>query len=260
MTDPEPLIRIQNLQKRFGETVVIDGFDLDVPRGSRIALIGPSGSGKSTILRLLMTLEVPSGGLIAIDGEPLWPEQDPERLDRAARLRQRRLALRIGMVFQHFNLFPHLSVLGNITLAPRLVSLRSKAAAEERARALLQQVGLAEKADSYPGQLSGGQKQRVAIARALAMEPDIMLFDEATSALDPELVGEVLGVIRDIASSGDMTMLFVTHQLHFVEQFADRVVMLDGGKVVEDGPPATVLREPSHERTKAFLAALDIAS
>ena len=256
----EPLIRIKGLEKAFGETVVIDGFDLDVERGSRMALIGPSGSGKSTILRLLMTLEVPSGGLIAIDGEPLWPEQQPDQLDHAARERQRRLALRIGMVFQHFNLFPHLSVLANITLAPRLVKDLGKQAAADRARSLLDRVGLADKADAYPGQLSGGQKQRVAIARALAMEPDIMLFDEATSALDPELVGEVLGVIRGIAEDGDMTMLFVTHQLHFVEQFADRVVMLDGGKAVEDGPPSVVLREPQHERTKAFLAAIDIAT
>ncbi|MDA3962339.1 MAG: amino acid ABC transporter ATP-binding protein [Planctomycetota bacterium] len=254
-----PRIHISGLCKRFGPVTVLEGLDLDVAQGEHLALIGPSGSGKSTILRLLMTLETPSEGTIQIDSEDLWPPHNPSELDRAARAQQKRLALRIGMVFQHFNLFPHLNVIGNIALAPQLVAGRSAAEARQQAAALLERVGLGDKGEAYPAELSGGQKQRVAIARALAMEPDIMLFDEATSALDPELVGEVLSVIRDLAASGDMTMLFVTHQLHFVEQFADRVAMLDGGKIIEQGPPSQVLHNPQHERTCAFLAAVDLS-
>jgi len=257
--EQRPQIEMRKVTKAFGDNVVLDELDLDIPANNRVCMIGPSGSGKSTILRLLMTLEAPTSGRIAIDGELLWPEENPEKMGREARQRQDRLRLRVGMVFQHFNLFPHLKVRENVTLGPRLVRGEATAEANDKAVELLDHVGLREKSEQYPGELSGGQKQRVAIARALAMEPDIMLFDEATSALDPELVGEVLGVIEDLAARGDMTMCFVTHQLHFVERFAHRVVVLDGGKIVEDGDPKVVLKDPQHERTKSFLTALDMA-
>ena len=201
-----------------------------------------------------MTLATPSGGSIHIDGEALWPDGP---LDHAAQQQQNRLRHSIGMVFQQFNLFPHLRVIENIMLAPRLVDGTSTDEARANATELLAKVGLSDKAESWPAELSGGQKQRVAIARALAMNPRVMLFDEATSALDPELVGEVLAVIEDLASSGDMTMLFVTHQLHFVERIGTRLAVLDQGKIVEYGEPAAVLRDPQHERTQAFLSAIE---
>ena len=254
-----PLIQFADVEKRFGSIEVLQNFQLSIQSGERVALIGPSGSGKSTILRLLMTLETPSAGSVLVDQQALWPDGAAGGMSRRQRQVQEHLRLRIGMVFQHFNLFPHLNVLSNITLTPKLVVGLSSAEARERGLALLDQVGLADKAASYPSQLSGGQKQRVAIARALAMEPDIMLFDEATSALDPELVGEVIQVIQQLAERDDMTMLFVTHQMHLIEHIAGRVIMLDGGKIVEDSKPRQLLDNPQHPRTKAFLSALELS-
>jgi polar amino acid transport system ATP-binding protein len=260
MLEPEALIEYRAVRKTFGEVEVLNDFSLSVGRGERVCLIGPSGSGKSTVLRLLMTLEQPTAGEILVGGEALWPDMGGNarcKLSVAQRQVQDRLRRRMGMVFQHFNLFPHLTVRDNVALAPTVIAGESRQQAAIQADLLLEQVGLGDKSNSYPAELSGGQKQRVAIARALAMKPDVMLFDEATSALDPELVGEVVAVIRQLAEKTDMTMLFVTHQLHFVERIADRVLVLDGGSIVEDGPPASVLRSPQHERTQRFLAALE---
>ena len=248
----QPIIRIQNLQKSFGSLTVIDGLNFDVMKGEKLALIGPSGSGKTTILRILMTLEDISGGRIEVCGEPLYhlPGPGDRPADEAHLHRMRR---HIGMVFQHFNLFPHKSVLQNITLAPVLTKGESRASAEKRARELLDMVGLADKAGYMPSQLSGGQKQRVAIARALAMQPQIMLFDEVTSALDPELVEEVLEVMKRLATETDMTMLLVTHEMGFAHDFADRVLFFDKGRIVEQGPPDQIFTAPKQDRTKSFL-------
>ncbi|MFN8038470.1 MAG: amino acid ABC transporter ATP-binding protein [Acidimicrobiales bacterium] len=240
--DPGPQIEIVGLRKSYGSLEVLRGIDLSVRRGEVVCLIGPSGSGKSTLLRCVNRLEEPTSGVVRIEGVDIT---DPDCDIDVVRTR-------IGMVFQQFNLFPHLSVLGNLTVAQRKVLKRPKAQAEETARAVLDRVGLAEKIEEYPGHLSGGQQQRVAIARALAMDPDMMLFDEATSALDPELVGEVLAVMRQLAEEG-MTMLVVTHEMGFARRVADRVVFLDGGVLVEEGPPAAVLGDPQHERTRRFL-------
>ena len=251
--DAPPAIAMRGVEKRYGELTVLRGLDLEVEPGEKLALIGPSGSGKSTILRILMTLDDIQGGEVRIGGEPLWRAGERGAPIRADRSSLNRLRRGVGMVFQHFNLFPHMSVLRNITEAPIHVLGLSKAEAEARARALLEQVGLAEKAGARPSQLSGGQKQRVAIARALAMRPDIMLFDEVTSALDPEVVGEVLDVLRALAKSSGMTMLLVTHQMGFARELADRVVFMDGGRVVESGPPAQLFDSPREERTQTFL-------
>ncbi|WP_428267717.1 ectoine/hydroxyectoine ABC transporter ATP-binding protein EhuA [Haliangium sp.] len=237
------------VHKRFGELAVLNGLDLDVVRNQTVSLIGPSGSGKSTILRVLMTLERIDDGRIEIDGEDVW--------GTPTRAHLRAIRRKLGMVFQHFNLFPHLSVLRNVTEAPVHVLGLSKDEARARAVELLAKVGMDEKVDAYPAQLSGGQKQRVAIARALAMEPEIMLFDEITSALDPELVGEVLTVLRQLAQAHSVTILLVTHQMDFAREVADQIVFLDGGRVVEQGPPAQVLDAPQEERTQAFLRRLD---
>ena len=249
----QPIIRIQNLQKSFGSLTVIDGLNFDVMKGEKLALIGPSGSGKTTILRILMTLEDISGGRIEVCGEPLYhmPRGGAEVPADDAHLH--RMRRHIGMVFQHFNLFPHKSVLQNITLAPMLTKGESRANAERRARELLDMVGLADKADSMPSQLSGGQKQRVAIARALALQPQIMLFDEVTSALDPELVEEVLEVMKRLARETDMTMLLVTYEMGFAHDFADRVLFFDKGRIVEQGPPDQIFTAPEQDRTKSFL-------
>ncbi len=237
-----PAIEMAALEKRFGGLWVLRGIDLAVTAGEVVCLIGPSGSGKSTLLRCVNRLEEPSAGRVLIDGEDIGgPDCDLDRV-----------RTRIGMVFQHFNLFPHLTVLGNLTIAQRTVLKRSRSLAEEKARLVLGRVGLAEKIHDYPSRLSGGQQQRVAIARALAMDPEMMLFDEATSALDPELVGEVLGVMRGLASDG-MTMLVVTHEMGFARDVADRVVFMDAGLIVEQGPPQRVLGEPREERTRRFL-------
>jgi polar amino acid transport system ATP-binding protein len=238
-----PAIEARGLVKTFGENEVLKGIDLIVSAGEVVCVIGPSGSGKSTLLRSVNLLEEPTGGKILIEGIDILDEDTD--IDR--------VRTRIGMVFQSFNLFPHLDVLGNLTLAQRRVLKRSKADAEKVAREMLDRVGLADKVDAYPGHLSGGQQQRVAIARALCMNPDMMLFDEPTSALDPELVGEVLQVMRTLAEEG-MTMLVVTHEMGFAREVGSRLIFMDGGVIVEEGDPRAVLADPQHQRTKDFLS------
>jgi polar amino acid transport system ATP-binding protein len=236
------VITIRGLHKAFGDNEVLRGIDLDVAAREVVCVIGPSGSGKSTLLRCINRLEEPTSGTITVgDVEVTSPACDLDRV-----------RTRMGMVFQQFNLFPHRTALGNVTLALETVLKQSKKEAEERARAALEAVGLAARADVHPARLSGGQQQRVAIARALAMAPDVMLFDEATSALDPELVGEVLGVMRTLAQGG-MTMVVVTHEMGFAREVADRVVFMDGGVIVEQGPPDSLFGSPSEARTQAFL-------
>lgn len=236
-------IEVRDLHKSFGDNEVLKGIDLSVDDGEVVAVIGPSGSGKSTLLRCLNKLEEPTSGHVVIDGVDLT--------DKSVKLDEVRQ--RIGMVFQHFNLFPHMTVLENITLAPTELRRLSKTEARERALSLLDRVGLSEKADAKPASLSGGQKQRVAIARALAMDPEIMLFDEATSALDPEMVGEVLQVIRDLASGG-MTMVLVTHEMGFAREVSGRTVFMDAGVVVEEATPAELFGAPKSDRLKDFLS------
>jgi polar amino acid transport system ATP-binding protein len=237
-----PAIGVAGLHKSFGANHVLRGIDFRVDVGEVVCVIGPSGSGKSTLLRCVNRLEEADSGTILIEGEDIRdPDADVDLLRS-----------RIGMVFQSFNLFPHLSVLQNLTIAQRRVRRRTRDEAERVARANLDRVGLAEKADDYPAHLSGGQQQRVAIARALSMDPDMMLFDEPTSALDPELVGEVLAVMRDLARDG-MTMMIVTHEMGFAREVADRVVFMDEGVVVEEGSPEQVFGAPTHERTRRFL-------
>jgi polar amino acid transport system ATP-binding protein len=245
-----PILRIRGLRKSFGEHVVLAGIDFDVQPSQVVVVIGPSGSGKSTFLRCCNGLEQPEGGRVEICGRTLV---DDGRMLGEAELNA--LRQEVGMVFQSFNLFPHLSVLENVTLGPRKLRGLSRADAETRARALLEKVGLGHKADAMPASLSGGQKQRVAIARALAMEPRVMLFDEPTSALDPELVGEVLQVMKLLAGEG-MTMMVVTHEMGFAREVADEVVVMDAGGIVEAGPPDTIFRNPAQERTRAFLQAV----
>ncbi|PDS99594.1 ectoine/hydroxyectoine ABC transporter ATP-binding protein EhuA [Rhizobium sp. S9] len=250
---PAPIIRIDNIVKRYGPLTVLDGLSMNVMPGEKLALIGPSGSGKTTILRILMTLETISGGYIEVDGEQLYHMPNGGGLVPADERHLHRMREKIGMVFQHFNLFPHKCVLDNVTLAPMLTKGIKRPQAEKRAMELLEMVGLADKARSVPAQLSGGQKQRVAIARALALSPKIMLFDEVTSALDPELVEEVLNVMRKLASETDMTMLLVTHEMGFAHDFADRVLFFDRGRIVEEGKPGDIFRNPKQERTQIFL-------
>jgi polar amino acid transport system ATP-binding protein len=241
------MIEIDGLHKSFGSLEVLRGIDFEVAAGEVVCVIGPSGSGKSTLLRCVNLLERPTAGRIRIGGPTGGTEvTDPEcDIDAVRR--------RIGMVFQQFNLFPHLTALDNVAIAQRKVLRRPKHEAATIARDHLVRVGLGDKAETYPAQLSGGQQQRVAIARALAMGPEVMLFDEPTSALDPELVGDVLGVMRKLALDG-MTMLVVTHEMSFAREVADRVVFMDDGVIVEQGPPARVIGDPSHERTRAFLS------
>ncbi|MGY0067526.1 ectoine/hydroxyectoine ABC transporter ATP-binding protein EhuA [Streptomyces sp. QTS137] len=241
------MIRLEKVTKRFGHNTVLDNLDFSVDAGKHVTLIGPSGSGKTTILRLLMTLLKPEEGTITVDGEQLFPA--PEKQVREIRKK-------IGMVFQHFNLFPNMTVLRNITEAPVTVLGMSKDEAEERARELLEMVGLTEHVDKHPSQLSGGQQQRVAIARALAMRPQVLLLDEVTSALDPELVAGVLDVLRDIARSTDITMLCVTHEMNFARDISDRVLMFDQGRIIESAPPEKLFSEPEHDRTREFLSAV----
>ncbi|WP_308014035.1 amino acid ABC transporter ATP-binding protein [Streptantibioticus parmotrematis] len=250
-----PLVRVRGLRKSFGGHVVLDGVDLDVREGEVTVLLGPSGSGKSTLLRCVNHLEKPDGGFVELGGEIVGYRASGGRLHELRPRHIVRQRSRIGMVFQQFNLFPHLTVIENVTEAPVSVRGTPRKRAAEHARELLARVGLAGREDAYPRQLSGGQQQRVAIARALAMEPRLMLFDEPTSALDPELVGEVLAVVRDLALSG-MTMIVVTHEIGFAREVADTVVFLDGGRVVESGPPEVVLTAPRHERARAFFAAV----
>jgi len=240
-----PPIQVMELHKYFGELQVLRGIDFQVKEREVVCVIGPSGSGKSTLLRCVNLLEVPTSGKVLVEGIDLT---DPETDVDAVRAR-------IGMVFQQFNLFPHLTVLRNLTIAQRQVLNRSEDEANEVASQVLERVGMLDKMDEYPIRLSGGQMQRVAIARSLSMNPDMMLFDEPTSALDPELVGEVLDVMRGLAEEG-MTMMVVTHEMGFARQVGDRVVFMDGGVVVEDGPPDDVLLNPKEERTKKFLEAV----
>ncbi|WP_280232472.1 ectoine/hydroxyectoine ABC transporter ATP-binding protein EhuA [Nocardia cyriacigeorgica] len=250
------MIRFDKVVKRFGKLVVLDDLDFTVGRGEKVTLIGPSGSGKTTILRLLMTLERVSGGVIWVDGEPLTHQRRGTKLVPAKEKHLRAVRKKIGMVFQQFNLFPNMNVLDNITEAPVHVLGQSEDEARERAIGLLEMIGLADKAHAHPSRLSGGQQQRVAIARCLAMDPKVMLLDEVTSALDPELVGDVLDVLRDIAETTDITMLIVTHEMRFARDVSDRVMMFDGGRVVEQGPPRQLFEDPHSERTKAFLRAV----
>ncbi|MFH8394911.1 amino acid ABC transporter ATP-binding protein [Streptomyces sp. NPDC018036] len=243
MSTPE--IQVKDLHKSFGDNEVLRGIDLEIGRGEVVCVIGPSGSGKSTLLRCVNLLEEPTKGQVFVGGTQVTdPDVDIDAVRR-----------RIGMVFQQFNLFPHLSVTGNLTLPQRRVLGRGKEEAARIAAENLSRVGLAEKADAFPASLSGGQQQRVAIARALAMGPDVMLFDEPTSALDPELVGDVLSVMRVLADEG-MTMMVVTHEMSFAREVADRVVFMDGGVIVEEGAPAQVIGNPAHERTRHFLSRL----
>ncbi|MGW6900363.1 ectoine/hydroxyectoine ABC transporter ATP-binding protein EhuA [Streptomyces sp. NPDC054919] len=252
-----PLVRFDNVVKRYGDHVVLDGLDFSVQRGEHVTLIGPSGSGKTTILRLLMTLEKVSDGVIWVDGDPLSHVRAPDGSLRPATEKHLRGARRkIGMVFQQFNLFPHMKVLQNITEAPVSVLGTDRDEAETRARELLDLVGLSGKVDAHPSQLSGGQQQRVAIARALAMQPEILLLDEVTSALDPELVAGVLDLLGDIARNTDITMLCVTHEMNFARDVSEKVLMFDAGRVVEAGSPEKIFTNPTHERTREFLDAV----
>ncbi|MFD6064750.1 ectoine/hydroxyectoine ABC transporter ATP-binding protein EhuA [Rhodococcus wratislaviensis] len=250
------MIRFDDVVKQFGDHVVLDHLDFQVARGDRVTLIGPSGSGKTTILRLLMTLEKVNDGVIWVDGTPLTHEEKGSKLVPASENYVRRIRRRIGMVFQQFNLFPNMNVIENITEAPIHVLGMDKAAAVQRARELLETVGLSDKETAHPTQLSGGQQQRVAIARALAMDPDILLLDEVTSALDPELVADVLDVLRNVARTTDITMLIVTHEMQFARDVSNRVMMFDAGRIVEEGDPATIFTAPKNERTKTFLKAV----
>ena len=254
--DGGELIRFDKVTKRFGDNTVLDRLDFSVDSGRHVTLIGPSGSGKTTILRLLMTLTRPDEGTIKVNGDYLTHEERGGRLVPAREKHIREVRKNIGMVFQHFNLFPNMSVLRNITEAPVTVLGMSKDEAEARARELLELVGLSDKADAYPTRLSGGQQQRVAIARALAMRPQVLLLDEVTSALDPELVAGVLDVLRDIARSTDITMLCVTHEMGFARDISDKVLMFDSGRVIESGPPDKIFGEPEHTRTREFLSAV----
>ena len=249
----EPIIRFNDVCKSFGPLEVLKDLSLQVQPREHVALIGPSGSGKTTILRILMTLENIQGGTVQVEGEHLWHEEKNGHLQPASEAHLRRMRRSIGMVFQQFNLFPHLTVIRNVADPPKLALGIPKEEANKRALELLEMVGLTDKVDQYPAQLSGGQKQRVAIARALNMSPKIMLFDEVTSALDPELVEEVQLVLRQLAEETDMTMLFVTHEMQFAHEVADRVLFFDGGQIVEEGPPEQIFTNPEHERTQAFL-------
>ncbi|MCF6098462.1 ectoine/hydroxyectoine ABC transporter ATP-binding protein EhuA [Mesorhizobium muleiense] len=250
------MVRFENVTKRYGALTVLDELNLDIARNEKVCIIGPSGSGKTTVLRMLMTLEQIQGGVIWVDGEPLTHMQKNGHLVPASDRHLRRVRSKIGMVFQHFNLFPHMTALQNCMEAPVSVLGLPKKQAEERAAELLDMVGLSDKRNHFPIQLSGGQKQRVAIARALAMRPKVMLFDEVTSALDPELIGEVLNVIRKLGAEHDLTMLMVTHQMGFAKEFSDRVCFFYGGKIVEQGPPDQLLGNPQNERTRQFLSAV----
>ncbi|HEL9629074.1 amino acid ABC transporter ATP-binding protein [Streptococcus suis] len=239
----EAIISIKDLHKYFGENEVLKGIDLDIQQGQVVVIIGPSGSGKSTFLRTMNLLEVPTKGTVTFEGVDIT-----DKSNDIFKMREK-----MGMVFQQFNLFPNMTVLENITLSPIKTKGIAKAEAEAKAKELLEKVGLPDKADAYPQSLSGGQQQRIAIARGLAMDPDVLLFDEPTSALDPEMVGEVLAVMQDLAKSG-MTMIIVTHEMGFAREVADRVIFMDGGYIVEDGTPEEVFEHTKEERTKDFLS------
>ena len=251
----EKLIEVKNLKKYYnrGAIKALDGISVDINRGDVMVIIGPSGSGKSTFLRSLNLLEEPSDGEIIFDGVDITKKKAPNAEGKPVKLNIDEHRQKMGMVFQHFNLFPHKTIMENLTLAPIQVKRMAKAAAEEKAMKLLHRVGLADRADAYPIQLSGGQKQRIAIVRALMMEPEVMLFDEPTSALDPEMVGEVLDLMRDLAKDG-MTMVVVTHEMGFAREVSDRVLFVDDGQILEQGKPEEVFEHPKEERTKSFLS------
>ena len=239
-----PIIEVKDLHKVFekGDVHALNGVDISISKGEVVVVIGPSGSGKSTFLRCLNLLEVPTGGQVIFEGTDITDPSVNLNLHRQ----------KMGMVFQHFNLFPHMTVLRNMTLAPMKLLKKTKAEANDKAMDLLKRVNLADRAHAYPNQLSGGQKQRIAIVRALCMEPEVMLFDEPTSALDPEMVGEVLDVMKQLAAGG-MTMVVVTHEMGFAREVADRVIFMDGGKIVEEGTPEQIFQHPEQQRTKDFL-------
>ncbi|WP_017473823.1 ectoine/hydroxyectoine ABC transporter ATP-binding protein EhuA [Amphibacillus jilinensis] len=250
----EPIVRYQDVHKSFGDVEVLKGIDLDIYPAEKVAIIGPSGSGKTTIIRMLMTLEEPTSGDIIVDGTNLWKMEKNGGLVEANEKHLRSVRGDIGMVFQHFNLFPHMTILENCMTAPIRVKGEDKQEVEEHSIQMLERVGLGDKIHNYPSQLSGGQKQRVAMARALVMRPKIMLFDEVTSALDPELVGEVLEVIRDIAKNDDMAMVLVTHEMDFALDIADKVLFLDEGVIAEQGTAADVIEHSQNERLQEFLS------
>ncbi len=239
------IIRVNELKKHYngGEVKALDGVTTDIKRGEVVVIVGPSGSGKSTFLRSLNLLEMPTGGAIEFNGVDITDPKVDINVHRQ----------KMGMVFQHFNLFPHMTILGNMTIAPIKILKMSKQEAEQQAMRLLERVGLADRADAYPSQLSGGQKQRIAIVRALCMRPEVMLFDEPTSALDPEMVGEVLDVMKELAAEG-MTMAVVTHEMGFAKEVADRVIFMDSGMIIEEGTPKDIFENPKSERLQSFLA------
>lgn len=247
----ETILSVKNLKKSFGSLEVLKDISFDLSRGEIISVLGPSGGGKSTLLRCLTQLETIDDGLVTVDGDVLF--ENGKYADKA---NLSRITLKIGLVFQNFNLFPHLSVLENLTVAPIKVKKMPKSQAQDLARSLLERVGLSEKADSYPCQLSGGQQQRVAIARALALEPEVLFFDEPTSALDPELTGEVLKVIRSLADRR-MTMIIVTHEMGFARGVSDRIIFMENGVIVEEGPPEQIFTAPKNSRTRDFLSRMD---
>ncbi|MGE0502098.1 MAG: ectoine/hydroxyectoine ABC transporter ATP-binding protein EhuA [Rhizobiaceae bacterium] len=254
--DKVPMVRFRNVTKSYGSLVVLDSLNLDVAEGEMVTIIGPSGSGKTTVLRMLMTLETINGGVIYVDGQPLTHMPNGAGLVPANSRHLRQTRSKIGMCFQHFNLFPHMTALENCMEGPVHVLGLPKKEARERAEELLQMVGMAEKRDQHPSRLSGGQQQRVAIARALAMRPKVMLFDEVTSALDPEVIGEVTNVIRKLVAEFNLTMLMVTHQMGFAKDISDRVCFFYGGKICEQGTPDRLFGNPQQERTQQFLSAV----
>ncbi len=249
----EPIVQYKNIHKSFGDTHVLKGIDLDIHPGEKIAIIGPSGSGKTTIIRLLMTLEEPTDGDIYVAGKNLWKIEKGNKSVPANEKHLAGVRKDIGMVFQHFNLFPHKTILDNCAMPLMKVKKMKKSEAHEISKQMLDRVGLGDKYDAYPSNLSGGQKQRVAMARALVMRPKIMLFDEVTSALDPELVGEVLEVIRDLAENAEMAMVLVTHEMDFALEIADRVLFLDEGVIAESGPADEVINKSDNPRLQGFL-------
>ena len=254
--DPVPMVSFRNVTKRYGDLVVLDSLNLDVAEGEMVTVIGPSGSGKTTVLRMLMTLETINGGVIYVDGKPLTHMPEGGRLKPANSRHLRQMRSNIGMCFQHFNLFPHMTALENCMEGPVHVLGLSKKEARERAEELLEMVGMAAKRDQHPSRLSGGQQQRVAIARAMAMRPKVMLFDEVTSALDPEVIGEVTNVIRKLVAEHNLTMLMVTHQMGFAKDISDRVCFFYGGRIEEQGTPEELFGNPKRERTQQFLSAV----
>ncbi len=254
--DPVPMVSFRKVTKSYGPLVVLDSLDLDVAEGEMVTVIGPSGSGKTTVLRMLMTLEKINGGVIYVDGEPLTHMPRGAGLVPADNRHMRRMRSKIGMCFQHFNLFPHMTALQNCMEGPVHVLGLSKKEARERSEELLELVGMADKRDQHPSRLSGGQQQRVAIARAMAMRPKVMLFDEVTSALDPEVIGEVTNVIRKLVAEHRLTMLMVTHQMGFAKDISDRVCFFYGGRIEEQGTPEELFGNPQRERTQQFLSAV----